>query len=130
MLSLFKKCWRLIYIHYVFLHYDLDALIWLSPERQRLKWLMLFLPWRWFKPITPPTGEQLCQALETLGPIFVKAGQLLSIRRDFLPESIADALTKLQDNVQPFSSDIAIQLIEKAFKAPINDCFKQVDLIP
>ena len=60
----------------------------------------------------------------------MKAGQLLSIRRDFLPDQIADALTKLQDKVQPFASDIAIQMIENAFKAPIHECFQTFDPHP
>ena len=58
--------------------------------------------------LTTPRGERLRLALESLGPIFVKFGQVLSTRRDLLPVDIADELAKLQDNVPPFASDVAI----------------------
>src|SRR5258706_15863001 len=50
-----------------------------------------------------PRGERLRRALESLGPVFVKFGQLLSVRRDLIPEDIADELAKLQDAVPPFA---------------------------
>jgi len=58
-----------------------------------------------------PRGERLRLALEGLGPIFVKFGQVMSTRRDLLPEDIAEELAKLQDRVPPFSSDIAVATI-------------------
>lgn len=130
MITFFKKSARFIYIVFIFMRYRLDAWLWLSPEAKRLKWLRLFFPWRWFRPITPPSGEELRQALEQLGPIFVKVGQLLSIRRDFLPEDIANALAKLQDQVTPFDSKTAMTQIENAFKRPLSACFATVDPVP
>ena len=61
-------------------------------------------------------GERLRLALEGLGPIFVKFGQVMSTRRDLLPDDIAVELAKLQDRVPPFSSDIAVATIERAFQ--------------
>ncbi len=55
--------------------------------------------------------DSLRLALESLGPIFVKFGQVLSTRRDLLPADIADELARLQDRVPPFGSDIAIATI-------------------
>ena len=70
-----------------------------------------------------PRGERLRMALERLGPIFVKFGQVMSTRRDLLPPDIADELARLQDRVPPFDSAIAIAIIEKAFGRPLAQIF-------
>ena len=79
---------------------------------------------------TAPRGERLRLALESLGPIFVKFGQVLSTRRDLLPPDIADALAHLQDRVPPFSSDVAVRTIEAAFGRPLDEIFAQFDHEP
>ncbi|MEY3224572.1 MAG: hypothetical protein RL565_762, partial [Pseudomonadota bacterium] len=61
-----------------------------------------------------PRGERIRLTLEALGPIFVKFGQVLSTRRDLLPEDIANELAKLQDQVPPFSNAESCRLIEQA----------------
>lgn len=66
---------------------------------------------------------RLRHALETLGPIYIKFGQILSTRSDLLPDDLAEDLAKLQDNVTPFASDIAIAKIERALGSPISDNF-------
>ncbi len=66
---------------------------------------------------------RLRQALEALGPIFVKFGQVLSTRRDLLPADIADELAKLQDRVPPFASEQAIAEIERSLGRKIEDAF-------
>ena len=63
-----------------------------------------------------PRGQRIREALERLGPIFVKFGQVLSTRRDLLPVDIADELARLQDRVPPFSTDVAIATIERSFR--------------
>ena len=68
-------------------------------------------------------GERLRRALEDLGPIFVKFGQLLSTRRDLLPADVADELAKLQDQVPPFSSEKSRELIESSLGRKIDDMF-------
>ena len=70
-----------------------------------------------------PRAERLRRALETLGPIFVKFGQVLSTRRDLLPADIADELAKLQDQVPPFASSLASAEIERALGKPIDEVF-------
>ena len=77
-----------------------------------------------------PRGVRLRMAMEHLGPIFVKFGQVLSTRRDVLPEDIADELTKLQDRVPPFDSAIAVRTIETAFGKKIEELFSGFDRTP
>jgi ubiquinone biosynthesis protein len=77
-----------------------------------------------------PLGRRIRLALEELGPLFVKFGQAVSVRRDLLPEEIADELVLLQDHVPPFSSDIAIATIERALGEPIAECFGSFDPEP
>ena len=81
-------------------------------------------------PATTPRGERLRRALEDLGPVFVKFGQLLSTRRDLLPHDIADELALLQDQVAPFPAKEAIQRIEGALGKPLNECFAEFDANP
>ncbi|MFT5519698.1 MAG: ubiquinone biosynthesis protein [Enterobacterales bacterium] len=75
-------------------------------------------------------GERLRLALSTLGPIFIKFGQLLSTRRDLLPLDIADALADLQDNVEPFCGTKAMEIAELALGNPIEDTFVNFDSTP
>ncbi|TXH88516.1 MAG: ubiquinone biosynthesis regulatory protein kinase UbiB [Rhodoferax sp.] len=77
-----------------------------------------------------PRGQRLRQALEDLGPIFVKLGQVLSTRRDLLPVDIADELALLQDRVPPFSADIAIATIERNLRRPLDDVFASFEREP
>jgi len=77
-----------------------------------------------------PRGQRLREALELLGPIFVKFGQVLSTRRDLLPADIADELALLQDRVPPFDSAIAIATIERAFRRPVDAVFTSFDRTP
>src|SRR5689334_8033092 len=75
-------------------------------------------------------GERLRLALEALGPIFVKFGQMLSTRRDLLPQDIADELAKLQDRVPPFPSHIALKTLELIYGKPVNEVFLVFDAEP
>lgn len=77
-----------------------------------------------------PRGQRLREALEHLGPIFVKFGQVLSTRRDLLPPDIAEELALLQDRVPPFSSDVAVATIERAFRRPVDEVFVAFDREP
>jgi len=77
-----------------------------------------------------PRGQRLREALERLGPIFVKFGQVLSTRRDLLPLDIADELAKLQDRVPPFDPDLALAQIESSFGRPIDALFASIERTP
>jgi ubiquinone biosynthesis protein len=77
-----------------------------------------------------PRGQRLREALETLGPIFVKFGQLLSTRRDLLPLDIADELAKLQDRVPPFPSELAAAEVERSLRRPVRELFRTFERDP
>ena len=80
-----------------------------------------------FRTLTEPRAVRLRRALEALGPIFVKFGQMLSTRRDLLPVDIADELAKLQDQVPPFAAELAVAEIERAFGKPVGEVFEKFD---
>ncbi|MBK2115143.1 ubiquinone biosynthesis regulatory protein kinase UbiB [Francisella orientalis] len=75
-------------------------------------------------------GVRIREALEKLGPIFIKFGQALSVRADLLPPDVIKEVSKLQDNVPPFDNNIASQQIEKAAKKPIDEIFKSFESAP
>jgi ubiquinone biosynthesis protein len=77
-----------------------------------------------------PRGKRLREALEALGPIFVKFGQVLSTRRDLLPLDIADELARLQDQVPPFASTLAVAEIEKSLGRSMREIFKTFEEKP
>jgi ubiquinone biosynthesis protein len=77
-----------------------------------------------------PRGVRLRRALEKLGPIFVKFGQVLSTRRDLLPADLADELAQLQDNVPPFPAAQAAAIVERAFGKPLTEVFTSFDAEP
>jgi ubiquinone biosynthesis protein len=77
-----------------------------------------------------PRAERLRLALESLGPLFVKFGQLLSTRRDLLPPDIADELARLQDRVPPFDSALAVREIERGLGRRIAELFSSFDPTP
>jgi len=77
-----------------------------------------------------PRGQRLREALERLGPIFVKFGQVLSTRRDLLPPDIADELALLQDRVPPFDPNVAVATIERAFRKPLDEVFVSFERVP
>ena len=77
-----------------------------------------------------PRGVRLRQALERLGPIFVKFGQVLSTRRDLMPRDMADELALLQDRVPPFPAAEARTLVEKAYGRPLDEVFAHFETEP
>ena len=106
---------RLFRIQRVVIRYRLDDLLLTLPLPWWLRALRYALPWRWLprRDLELTRGERLRLALEDLGPIFIKFGQLLSTRRDLLPPDIADEMARLQDQVPPFDPKQAVALIEK-----------------
>ena len=112
---------RGIYIVLIVLRYGLDELVLTSFQKPGLRLLARIVSVG--RDLSAPRGQRLREALEHLGPIFVKFGQVLSTRRDLLPPDIADELAKLQDRVPPFSSNQAVGIIERAFGRPLSDIF-------
>jgi ubiquinone biosynthesis protein len=85
---------------------------------------------QFWRDLSAPRAVRLRLALEALGPIFVKFGQVLSTRRDLMPTDIADELAKLQDRVPPFESHLALAEIEKAYGRPASEVFAEFDPNP
>ena len=122
------RWFRGAFILWVLLRHGLDELVLSSFDRPWLRTLTRVVTIG--RKLTQPRGERLRLALESLGPIFVKFGQVLSTRRDLLPPDIADELARLQDRVPPFPSDVAVSTVEAAFGRPLNLVFAQFDRVP
>lgn len=122
---------RLYQIQKTLLQYGLDELIpaqwqpwWARAVRHSLFWLKNQYPHE-------PLGVRLRLALQSLGPVWVKFGQMLSTRRDLFPPHLADELAKLQDQVAPFDGHLAQQLIEQALElSDINQLFADFSVQP
>lgn len=121
---------RLLYIQRVLVRYNLDEIVFSFNLFHRLRFVQYLLPWNWFSRSRAPRAERLRMVLEELGPIYVKFGQLLSTRRDMLPDDVAVEFAKLQDHVAPFPGEIAKQIIESAFDTKIEDIFLRFDTEP
>lgn len=111
-------------------HYRLDELI--DAERLPLpsRLAMKLSPWRLQGVPQLSRGARLRRALEDLGPVFIKFGQMLSTRRDLLPEDIADELAQLQDNVPPFPEEQAVAIIERALGKPVSELYASFETTP
>ncbi|NMG54661.1 ubiquinone biosynthesis regulatory protein kinase UbiB [Aromatoleum aromaticum] len=115
------RLFRLAKIVTVGLRFGLDQMVLDADPSGRLLrlWHVVFF---WRRP-SGPRGVRLRQALESLGPIFVKFGQMLSTRRDLLPTDLADELALLQDRVPPFPTEQALQVLEDFYGRPVDDVF-------
>ena len=100
---------RGLFIVWIALRYGLDELVLTSFQKPWLRVVARVVSIG--RRLDAPRGQRLREALERLGPIFVKFGQVLSTRRDLLPPDIADELAWLQDRVAPFPSSVAIATI-------------------
>ncbi|GAM58584.1 ubiquinone biosynthesis monooxygenase ubiB [Vibrio ishigakensis] len=121
---------RLYYITKVQLEYGLDELI---PEHELAKLPKLArkaLFWIKNKHPEKPLGERMRLALQQLGPVWIKFGQMMSTRRDLFPPHIADQLALLQDRVEPFDGALAKQQMEKALGGPLENWFNNFDIEP
>lgn len=119
-----RQFFRSFKIFYITLKYGLDRALFRLPFFRAFKWIAWFNPFYWqIKRQKLNRGTRLRLALEELGPLFVKFGQLLSTRRDFLPDDIIIELSKLQDRVPPFDSAVAVAAIEAELGCPVTDIF-------
>jgi ubiquinone biosynthesis protein len=119
---------RLIVIIFVALRFGLDDFIHEhAPLKPLRKLIQIVFFWR---SKIQPRGVRLRLALEKLGPIFVKFGQMLSTRRDLLPPDVADELAKLQDQVPPFAFNAVQTSIEAAFGASLHTIFPVFEQTP
>jgi len=123
-----RRLFRGAFIVWTALRYGLDELVLTSFQKPWLRVLARIVSIG--RNLDAPRGQRLREALERLGPIFVKFGQVLSTRRDLMPPDIADELAKLQDRVPPFSSDVAVATIERAFRKPVAEIFSEFEREP
>ncbi|MFA6970166.1 MAG: ubiquinone biosynthesis regulatory protein kinase UbiB [Gallionella sp.] len=122
------RFFRLFKIIFVVLSFGLDEFL---LAHERVRWLRVPLNKLLFmRDVSLPRAVRLRQALESLGPIFVKFGQMLSTRRDLMPTDLADELAKLQDQVPPFPSAQAVVLLEATYKKQLLEVFKSFDETP
>ncbi|MGB2131735.1 MAG: AarF/UbiB family protein, partial [Marinobacterium sp.] len=121
---------RSLKIAWIFAYYRLDTFF----NQPLLPWylraLCWLLPWRYLIPVKRSQAERLRLALEALGPVFIKFGQMLSTRRDLLPDDLAEELSRLQDRVPPFAGDKARQIIERELKQSVSQVFAQFEQEP
>ena len=122
------RFFRGVFIVWVVLRYGLDELVLSGFRNPAVRMLRSIISIG--RNLTAPRGQRLREALERLGPIFVKFGQVLSTRRDLLPPDIAEELALLQDRVPPFPSAVAVGTIERAFGRPLEQVFRAFDQTP
>lgn len=123
---------RLLAIWTIIARYRLDTVL-PTPMPAKVRLLVLLIrlhPLWWVSGGRAAAPGRLRQAFEELGPIFIKFGQLLSTRRDLFPPAILSELVKLQDQVPPFPSRIAVQIVERELGAPLAQKFSRFDIEP
>ena len=114
----------------VLLRYRLDSLLEGSSAERWLRLMRPFVPRASAEVQAMPRGARLRLALQELGPLFVKFGQILSTRRDLVPPDIAEELALLQDQVAPFDGEVARTLVEQALERRIDEAFASFDTRP
>lgn len=129
-MKLVRMVLRLIKINSVLFRHGLDEVILATRLLRPVRFIQYLLPWNWVRELHEPRNVRLRRVLEDLGPIFVKFGQILSVRSDLLPEDLIRELSRLQDNVPSFPGDEAKRIIEHAYGAPIGDVFAEFDVKP
>ena len=123
-----SRFFRGFFIVWTMLRFGLDELVLSSFEKPWIRLLTRIVSIG--RDLRAPRGERLREALESLGPIFVKFGQVMSTRRDLLAPDISVELARLQDRVPPFSSEVAVAIIEKSFGRPLDQIFETFNRTP
>ncbi len=121
---------RLAHINFVLVRHGLDDLILATHLLRPFRFMYYMAPWNWLPRERDPRAVRIRRALVDLGPIYVKFGQILSTRRDLLPDDIADELAKLQDRVPPFPGAMARAAIEASLGESVDTVFRSFDETP
>ncbi|GAA4857682.1 ubiquinone biosynthesis regulatory protein kinase UbiB [Luteimonas vadosa] len=121
---------RALRIGRVLLRYRLDDLLDGTPAERWLRLMRPFVPSASAEIAAQSRGARLRLALQELGPIFVKFGQILSTRRDLVPRDVADELSLLQDSVAPFDGGKARAIVEEQLGRPVSEAFAHFDVEP
>ena len=123
----FRQWWRLFNINRILIRHGLDEVIFATHLFRPIRFFLYLFPWNWYPHKYASRGERIRRALEDLGPIFVKFGQILSTRGDLLPDDIALELARLQDRVPPFDSRLAKTMIEKSLHGSVDELFSSFE---
>jgi ubiquinone biosynthesis protein len=123
-----RETLRVVAIAWVLMRHGLDEIILAAHLFRPIRFFRFLSPFYWGR--KPPRAVRIRRALEDLGPLYVKFGQILSTRRDLLPEDVAIELAKLQDQVPPFPGDQARAIVERSLGRPVGELFAAFDSTP
>ncbi|HMM75541.1 MAG TPA: ubiquinone biosynthesis regulatory protein kinase UbiB [Gammaproteobacteria bacterium] len=123
----FLRAWT---IQRALIRHGFDQILFAMPLLQPLAFVRHLLPWNWIAAEHGPRAPRIRALLEELGPLFVKLGQVLSTRRDLLPDDVIEELSKLQDHVPPFPGAQARAIVERAYGKSVTEVFAAFDETP
>ena len=123
-----RESLRVAHIAWVLMRHGLDEFVLEAHLFRPIRFFRFLSPFYWGP--KPPRAVRIRRALEDLGPIYVKFGQIVSTRRDLLPDDIALELNKLRDQVPPFPGEQARAIVEKALGRPVGELFAAFDSQP
>ncbi len=121
---------RILHVLNTIARYRLPALLPGHPLTWPLRALLRLFPGTWLPAPDVPEAARLRHALDELGPVFVKLGQLLATRRDLFDDAVCDELAKLQDQVAPFPDTVAHRLIAQQLGRPVHEIFAKIESTP
>ncbi len=130
MIHTLRQFARMLKISVILSRYQLDEFLEATHLYRPMRLLRAIPPWRQRDLSDKPRGERLRLALNEMGPIYVKFGQIISTRRDLVAPDIADELALLQDQVPPFPGTEAQAIVEEALNRPVSELFGSFDLEP
>lgn len=123
-----RLIFRLLVIQRVLVRHGLDELISSTHLFRPVRFLFLLSPWTWGQRRSDqPRAVRIREALQELGPIFVKFGQSVSTRQDVLPEDVGEELAKLQDQMPPFSGEEALAQVLQIYGKPATEVFAEFE---
>jgi ubiquinone biosynthesis protein len=121
-----RLIFRLLAIQRVLVRHGLDELIAETHLFRPFRFIFLLSPWTWGQRRSDePRGVRIREALQELGPVYVKFGQSVSTRQDVLPDDIGAELAKLQDRMPPFPAEEALARIESVYGQPAEEVFAE-----
>lgn len=119
--------YRLLYINLTLARYGLDEIILSLHLFSPVRFMVYLNPYNWFRNKQDSQAKRIRLCIESLGPIYIKFGQLLATRRDLLDDELIDELERLLDRVPPFPVSEARQIIEQQLGKPVNHAFLSFD---
>lgn len=125
MIKLIRSIRRFFFVWHTLVKYGIDELIPKTSWHFIVVAFTYIMPVAWRRQLDEPVEVRVRKVLEVLGPIYVKFGQAVSTRPDLLPPEMSAELVKLQDDVEPFSDEQAIAIIEKSLKRPVKEAFAE-----